>query len=77
MDRRLRPSRVSALAFYDGRDRVQDEHQFTAALVSVIVSVCGAGLMPHGQVGSDDGVHDGPLGARSQQEFTAYGLRSC
>ena len=45
MDRWGRSSGVSAVAFYDGRDRIQDEYRFLAALVSVLVSVGRAALM--------------------------------
>lgn len=45
MDRWGRSSGVCAVAFYDGRDRVQDEYQFLAAPVSVLVFVGRAALM--------------------------------
>jgi hypothetical protein len=39
MDRWFRPGGLSAVAFHDGHDRVQDRYQLLAALVSVMVSI--------------------------------------
>ena len=47
MDRRFRSGWLSAVAFHDGRDRVEDGYPLLAALVSVIVSIERAALTRH------------------------------